>query len=95
MFLLCGVVEEELHDGFWILQAVRVVTNPRFVDYVYLTSEFLITFFDDVAVFSDWHYFVSVANDVKNRDVGLGQGGESVNGVAIEPKCLVLGKAIG
>ncbi len=47
-----------------------------FMDNVYLAAERLVAFFDDVAVLCNWHDFVSIFDDVENRDAGFGQGGE-------------------
>ena len=46
---------------------MRVMANPRFVNHVNISAKNLVAFFDEVAVFLDWHNFVGVANDVRTE----------------------------
>ena len=67
------MVVEELHDGFWILQAVWVMAYSLFVDDFDCAAKCPVTFFDNIAVFSDGYDRISISNNVKNGDACLGQ----------------------
>lgn len=71
------------------------MSDARFRDDGNSAAEFCITFFKDRGVLGDGYDIVSVTDDVEQRNIGLGQGIQIVDGVSAEGKRLDFGESVG
>ncbi len=76
------MLQDEVHDGFWIFEAVGVVADAFLADDFNLAAEFLIALLDDVGVLGDGDDVIGLANHVEEGDFCFGERGEVVDGAA-------------
>ena len=89
------MAEDEVDDGLWIDEAVRMVAGAGLVDDLDVAAKVAVAALDDGGVLIRRHDLVGVAADEEQGDARVGERLEVVDGIAFEGQRLRLGEAPG